>query len=73
MIAHGVEAKREENTMNEEAKREEELLRNAMTLRWTDADFRLVADTAWRRRMSASELVRQLVIAGLKAEGQKEV
>ena len=59
--------------MKMEAKRDEERLRNPMTSRWTDDDFRLVSDEAWKRRMSASELVRQLVIAGLKAEGQKEV
>ena len=54
--------------MKTEAKRDEERLRNPMTTRWSDADFRLVSDEAWRRRLSASELVRRLVIRGLEED-----
>lgn len=54
--------------MNTETKKPEEQLRNPMTTRWTDADFRLVADTAWRMRLSTSELVRRLVLEGLEKE-----
>lgn len=51
--------------MNTESKRDEEKLRNPMTTRWTDGDFRLVSDEAWRRRMSTSALVRRLVMESL--------
>ncbi len=54
--------------MDNEIKRPEEQMRNPMTTRWTDADFKLVADTAWRMRISASELVRRLVLEGLNEE-----
>ena len=57
--------------MRTEAKRDEERQRNPMTTRWTDGDFKLVADTAWKRRLSTSELVRQLVIRALAAEEQE--
>ena len=57
--------------MEAEARKPEEQLRNPMTTRWSDADFTLVADTAWRMRLSTSELVRRLVIRGLAAEGQE--
>lgn len=58
--------------MEKEARKPEEQLRNPMTTRWSDADFKLVADTAWRRRLSTSELVRRLVLGALAqdAEGQ---
>ena len=42
------------------------MLRNPLCVRWTDADYKLVVDTAWERRMRVSELVRQLVLEGLK-------
>jgi hypothetical protein len=52
----------------ERGTRPEEMYRNPMTTRWNDADFKLVADEAWRRRLSVSELVRRLVLEGLRAE-----
>lgn len=54
--------------MEAEAMNPEEQLRNPMTTRWADADFKLVSDTAWRMRLSTSELVRRLVLAGLRGQ-----
>ena len=44
----------------------EMMLRNPLCVRWTDADYKLVVDTAWERRLRVSELVRQLVLEGLR-------
>ena len=55
-------------TMEEEARKPEEQLRNPMTTRWSDADFSLVADTAWQKRLSTSELVRRLVLGALRQD-----
>jgi hypothetical protein len=60
--------------MKQEAKRDEDRIRNPMTIRWTDGHFRMVADEAWKRRQSTSALVRELVLAALRgrtaAEGE---
>jgi hypothetical protein len=59
--------------MNNEKVPDEMMLRNPLCVRWTDADYRLVTDTAWQRRMRVSELVRQLVLEGLQErEGGKD-
>ena len=50
-------------------KLESEMLRNTLTIRWGDAEHRAVVDEAWKRRMSASELVRGYVVAGLELDG----
>ena len=50
-------------------RREEDLKRNCLTIRWPDKQHRTVTDEAWRRRQSASELVREMVIEGLQREG----
>ena len=49
----------------------EMMLRNPLCVRWTDADYKLVVDTAWERRLRVSELVRQIVLEGLR-EGDGE-
>lgn len=59
--------------MRTEEKRDEERLRNPMTTRWTDADFKLVADTAWRRRLSSSELVRQIVLEAFGKQSATDI
>jgi hypothetical protein len=40
-----------------------------MTTRWTEADHKLISDTAWCKRMSVSKYVRKLVLEGLRREG----
>lgn len=61
-------------TLNEEIK-----LRNPLCIRWDDDSHRRLTDAAWRRRMSASELVRRLVGEGLdcldrlEAKAEKKV
>jgi len=52
--------------MKNEMVPEELMLRNPLCVRWTDADYKLVVDTAWERRLRVSELIRQLVLEGLK-------
>jgi hypothetical protein len=59
--------------MKTETMREEDRLRNPMTTRWTDDDFTLVSDTAWRRRMSTSELVRQIVLEVLGKQSASDM
>ena len=46
-------------------KPEHEHRRNPLTVRWTDQEHRLVVDEAWKRRISASELVRRFVLESL--------
>ncbi len=55
--------------MREEIIAAEMMLRNPLCVRWSDADYKLVVDTAWERRMRVSELVRQLVLEGLQTAG----
>jgi|GEM_PF-1813942 len=55
--------------MKEEKIPAEKMLRNPLCVRWTDADHKLVTDTAWARRMRVSELIRQLVLEGLQTAG----
>jgi hypothetical protein len=43
--------------------------RNTTTIRWTDAQMRTVCDTAWQRRTSVSEMVREMVIEALSKQG----
>ena len=45
------------------------LKRNPLSVRWADDEHRTLVDEAWRRRMSASELVRRYVIDGLRRDG----
>jgi hypothetical protein len=56
------------NPMKTEERMPEKQLTNPMTTRWTNADFRLVADTAWMMRVSTSELVRRLVLEALRKD-----
>lgn len=58
--------------MKTEAMKDEAKLRNPLCVRWSEEDHRRLTDAAWRRRMSASELVRRLVALGLDNE-PKEV
>ena len=51
--------------MNNEMLNEEKKLRNPLCIRWDDESHKRLTDAAWRRRISASELVRQLVADGL--------
>lgn len=51
--------------MRTEIMREEDKLRNPLCIRWDDASHRRLTDAAWQMRVSASELVRQLVDEGL--------
>ena len=50
---------------------EEDLKRNCLTIRWPDAQHKAVVDTAWRRRTSASEMIREMVLDRLRADGVK--
>ncbi len=60
--------------MKNEMVPEEMMLRNPLCVRWNDADYRLVVDTAWQRRMRVSELVREIVLERLQGgEGKNGV
>ncbi len=59
--------------MKEEKIPAEMMLRNPLCVRWSDADYKLVVDTAWERRQRVSELVRQLVLEGLTTAGNNTV
>lgn len=50
---------------NTSTKPDEELRRNPLTVRWSDHEHKLVTDTAWRNRISASEFIRRLVMEGI--------
>ena len=52
--------------MRTETMSEEQKLRNPLCIRWDDASHVRLTDTAWRMRVSASELVRRLVDEGLQ-------
>ena len=41
----------------------------SINTRWDRNTFNVVTDEAWRRRTSASELVRDYVVAGLRGDG----
>ena len=58
--------------MKEEKIPAEKMLRNPLCVRWTDADHKLVTDTAWARRLRVSELIRQLVLEGLAKMDQAD-
>lgn len=51
----------------------EMMLRNPLCVRWDDADYKLVVDTAWERRMRVSELIRQTVLASLRPTTSQQV
>ena len=44
-------------------------LRNTTTIRWTDDQMKIIADTAWERRTSVSEMIREMVSDALSKEG----
>ena len=49
----------------------EEQYRNTLTIRWTDREHRLVSDTAWRNRLSCSEMIRNIVLGELETEQEQ--
>lgn len=49
--------------------REEEQMRRITTVRWTDDQMKIIADTAWERRTSVSEMIREMVSDALSKEG----
>ena len=48
---------------------EEEQLRNTLSIRWTDREHKLVCDTAWKNRLSCSQLIRDVVLESLGSLG----
>lgn len=52
--------------MQDETKREEEMLRNPICVRWRDQDYKLVTDTSWERRVRVSVLIRDIVLDALR-------
>ncbi len=58
----------EDMAMAREPMRDEDRLGSPMTTRWTAAELAFVVEEAWRRRQSASSLVRELVMAALRPE-----
>jgi len=58
--------------MNNDMVPKEMMLRNPLCIRFDDADYKLVVDTAWTRRMRVSELVRQLVLERLRPGDRKD-
>ena len=43
-----------------------DLRRNTLSIRFTDAEHRLVCDAAWKKRTSASAMVREILLSGLR-------
>ncbi len=54
--------------MKNDEKQQETRLRNPLCVRWTDSDYKFVVDESWRRRTRLSEMIRQLVLNGLRKE-----
>jgi hypothetical protein len=54
--------------MQTETMADGERLRNPMTIRFRDDDFRKIGDEAWKRRQSVSSLVRETVLAAVRAQ-----
>ncbi len=54
--------------MHTERMKPEEMLRNPLCVRFDVPSHQRLTDAAWRRRMSASALVRELVARGLDAD-----
>jgi hypothetical protein len=46
-----------------------DLRRNTLSIRFTDAEHRLVCDAAWRSRISASAMIRGILLNGLQENG----
>ena len=49
----------------------DQLRRNCLTIRFQDAEHQAVRDEAWRRKMTASGWIRDLVMEKLKQKGAK--
>ena len=47
----------------------ERLRRNTMSIRFTDQEHKLVCNTAWKNRISASGMIREILLNGLKEQG----
>ncbi len=47
----------------------ETLRRNTMSIRFTDQEHQLVCNTAWKNRISASGMIREILLNGLKDRG----
>ena len=58
-----------ETNMDMRRRPENEQRRNALSVRWSDDEHRTLTDEAWKRRLSASELVRRYVSEGLRRDG----
>jgi hypothetical protein len=63
----------EDMAMSRDPISDENKLSSPMTTRWTCTEYALVSDEAWRRRQSASSLVRELVMAALSPNEGTEV
>lgn len=48
---------------------EEDLRRNVMTIRFRDREHQVIADEAWRQRMSMSGWIRDTALKRLREEG----
>ena len=56
---------------NEHKTKENELLRNTLSVRLRDNEHRLITDHAWQIRTSASALIRDIVMNNIKSEMSK--
>ncbi len=54
--------------MKTEDNRKETQKKHPICVRWNADDYRFVVDESWRRRIRISEMVRRLVLEGLKKE-----
>jgi hypothetical protein len=50
-------------------KNEEDLRRNTLSIRFTDAEHKLVCNAAWKKRISASGMIRAILLNGLEERG----
>lgn len=47
---------------------EEQQLRNTLSIRWRDGEHQAVTEIAWKRRTSASAMIREIVLSALEDE-----
>lgn len=49
--------------------KKDDLRRNTLSIRFTDAEHLMVSNAAWRTRISASGLIREILLSGLEERG----
>ena len=55
--------------MKSRIQNEEERLRNSLTIRFNDKEHKNICDIAWKSRVSASQMIRDIILEKLNENG----